>query len=87
MDEEMEEIEIGGMDLLGLEDACTIKAFISILPTQIQILKESLAKEKSQNKLGFQSTPQKDNKNTKETIKKRPKDGSAKNQHAWHKVS
>ena len=44
MHEEMVEIEIGGLDLLGMEDACTRKSFYSITPTQIQILKEALAK-------------------------------------------
>ena len=60
MDEEMVEIEIGGLDLLGMEDACTQKAFISIPPTHIQLLKEYLSKAKGQNKLDIQSTHRKD---------------------------
>ena len=60
MDKEMVEIEIGGLDLLGMEDACTWKEFNSIPPTQIQLLKEALAKEKSQNNIGVYNPPKKD---------------------------
>ena len=62
MDEEMVEIEIGGLDLLGMEAACTWKEFSSIPPTQIQLLKDALAKEKAQNKLGVHIIHLKDKK-------------------------
>ena len=50
MDEEKVEIEIGGLYLLGVEDACMWKEISYMPPTQIQLLKEYLAKEKYQKK-------------------------------------
>ena len=60
MDDEMSEIELGELGLLGLEDTCTKKYFSSILSRQIQLLKETLTKAKDQNKLGVLNMQQKD---------------------------
>ena len=50
-EENMKDAIPEGLDILGLEDACTRKAFKSIPPKQIQLLHKSLAKAKS-NQLG-----------------------------------
>ena len=47
MDEEMSEIELGDLDLLGLEDTCTKKDSRYIPSYEIQLLKESLANIKT----------------------------------------
>ena len=46
MDEDMGDLDLGELDLLGLEDACNKRAFHMIAPKQIQVLKEVLDKDK-----------------------------------------
>ena len=60
MDEDLREQGLGELDLRSTEDACTRKAFVSILAWQIQLLQEALVKAKAQNKLGVYHLPQKE---------------------------
>ena len=60
MDEEMSQIEMGELNLLGLDYSYTKKYFSSIPSYQIQLLKEALRKAKVQNKLGVINIQQKD---------------------------
>jgi hypothetical protein len=46
MDEDMSDLALGDMDLLGLEDACRHNAFHAISPKHIQLLKDALIKAK-----------------------------------------
>jgi hypothetical protein len=46
MDEDMGDLDLGELDLLGLEDACKKHAFHMIAPKQIHLLKEVLNKSK-----------------------------------------
>ena len=70
MDEEMFELELGDLDLLGLEDACARQDFHSISPKQIQLLTAALTKVK-QSKLGIQILPQKEKQKIQKESKKR----------------
>ena len=58
------------LNLLGLEDACTRKAFNSIPPKQIQLQEKSLTKAKAQNQLGVASFGQKDKQKAQHDSKK-----------------
>lgn len=46
MDEEIFELELGDLDISGIEEACAQKSFHSITPKQIQLLIASLYKVK-----------------------------------------
>ena len=48
-EEDMKDAIPEGLDLIGLEDACTKKSFKSIPPKQIQLIHKALAKSKAQN--------------------------------------
>ena len=58
-----------GLDLIGLEDACTRKAFKCIPLKQIQLLHKALVKEKAQ--LGVATSRQKEKQNAQKDPKKR----------------
>ena len=57
-EEDMKDTILEGLDLIGLEDACTRKAFKSIPPKQIQLLHKVLVKEKAH--LGVATSGQKE---------------------------
>ena len=57
-EEDMKDAIPEGLDLIGLEDACTRKAFKSIPPKQIQLLHKALVKAKAQ--LGVATSGQKE---------------------------
>lgn len=52
MDEEMGELELGELDVIGMEDACRRNTFNSISQNPIQLLKEALHIARTTNKLG-----------------------------------
>ena len=60
MDEEMQEIDLGELYLVGIEDTYDRKSYESIFSRQIQLLQKALAKPKSQNNLEIYNPPQKD---------------------------
>ena len=67
MDEEMGDIDLGNLDLVGLEDAYKNNTFQDIAPKQIQMLTNILHTAKSNNKLGIvTNTPKEINKINKE---------------------
>jgi hypothetical protein len=70
MDDDMSDLDLGDIDLLGLEDACKQKAFHAISPKQIQLIKEVLKKSRARFKLGIQNNPQKYPKNVPRDTKK-----------------
>ena len=70
MDEEMGDIELGELDLAGLENACENHNLQNIAPKQIQMLTDILYTAKANNKLGIITANPKDiNKGTKESKK------------------
>ena len=71
MDEEMDDIDLGGLDITSLEDACKNNTFQNIAPNQIELLTEILHSIKANNKLGvITATPKYIKKNTKDTKKR-----------------
>ena len=74
MDEEMDDIDLGGLDITSLEDACRNNTFQNIAPNQIELLTDILHSIKANNKLGvITTTPKYIKKNTKDTKKRRRK--------------
>jgi acetate kinase len=71
MDEDMGDLDLGELDLLGLEDACKKHAFHTIAPKQIHLLKEVLNKAKCVARLGIQNNPPIDLKKVVKDLKKR----------------
>ena len=69
-EEDMKDTIPKGLNLLGIEDACTRKAFNSIPPKQIQLLQKSLTKSKAQNQLGVAISRQKDKHKSQRDSKK-----------------
>jgi len=57
MDEDMGDLDLGELDLLGLEDACKKHAFHTISPKKINLLKEVLNKAKLHTRFGIQNNP------------------------------
>ena len=55
MDEDMNDLELGDLDLLGLEESCHHKYFYVISSKKIQLLKDTLSKTKAISKLGIQN--------------------------------
>ena len=53
MVDDMGDIELGDVDLIGLEDACRNKTFHGIAPKKIHLIKDILIKSKSQSRLGI----------------------------------
>ena len=71
MDEEMGDIELGDLDLAGLEDACENNTFQDISPKQIKMVTEIIHTAKSNKKLGIvTTTPKETKKGTKESKKR-----------------
>ena len=68
-EEDMKDAIPEGIDLIGLEDACTRKDFKSIPPKQIQILHKVLVKEKAH--LGVATSGQKEKQKVHKDPKKR----------------
>ena len=66
----MKDIIPEGLDLLGIEDACTRKDFDLIPPKKIELLHKSLAKAKAQNQLGVASSGHKDKQKVQRDSKK-----------------
>ena len=54
MEEDSDGIELGDLEIIGLEDACKRKDFDKIKPHQIDTLAEVLSKAQQQEKLGVQ---------------------------------
>ena len=54
MEEDSESLDLGELDLLGLEDACRRKEFDKINPRQIDTLEVVLSRAQQQKKLGIQ---------------------------------
>ena len=54
MEEDSEGLELGELDILGLEDSCRRKDFDTINPHQIDKLEKVLSKAHQQKKLGVQ---------------------------------
>ena len=54
MEEDSEGLDLGDLDLIGLEDACKKKEFDKILPHQIESLEVLLSKGHQHKKLGIQ---------------------------------
>jgi hypothetical protein len=52
MSEEGEDLDLGELDLLGLEEACRKKDHQSIPTNQVHLLKEALMKARADQKLG-----------------------------------
>ena len=70
MDEEMGYIEIGDMDMVGLENACENNNPQNIAPKQIKLLKDILHTAKANNKLGIiTANPKETKKGTNERKK------------------
>ena len=55
MEEDVEKLELGDLDIIGLEDACKHQEFDKIKPHQIETLAKVLSKAQQQAKLGIQS--------------------------------
>lgn len=55
MEEEPESIELGDLDILGLEDACRLKNYNTIRPNQIDSLAVVLARAQQHKSLGIQA--------------------------------
>ena len=53
MDEDMGDLDLGEIYLLGLEDACKKRSFHTIAPKKIHLLKEVLNKAKMQSRIGI----------------------------------
>ena len=71
MDEEMGDNDLGGLDIVRLEDTCKNKTFQNIAPNQIELLTNILHSIKANNKLGVvTTTPKHIKKNTKDTKKR-----------------
>ena len=71
MDEEMGDIELGELDLAGLENACENHNLQNIAPKQIQMLTNILHTTKANNKLGIiTANPKHTKKGTKESKKR-----------------
>ena len=71
MDEEMGDIDLGGLDITSLEDACKNKTLQNIALNQIKLLIDILHSIKSNTKLGVLTTTPKDiKKKTKDTKKR-----------------
>ena len=71
MDEEMGDIDLGDLDLLGLEDAYKNNSFKDISPTHIQNITDILHTAKANNKLGIITANPKDTKKGSKESKKR----------------
>ena len=71
MDEEMGDIELGDLDLVGLEDACKNNTFQDIAPKQIQMLTDILHNAKANKKLSIVTTTPKETKKGTKKSKKR----------------
>ena len=54
MEEDYEGLELGELEIIGLEDACKSKDFNKIKPHQIEKLAKVLSKAQKQSKLGVQ---------------------------------
>lgn len=71
MDEEMGDIDLWGLDITSLEDACKNNTFQNIAPNKIELLTDILHSIKANNKLGVVTTTPKDiKKKTKDTKKR-----------------
>ena len=68
-EEDMKDAIPEGLDLIGLEDSCTRKAFKSIPPMQIQLLHKYLVKDKVQ--LGVATSSQKEKQKAHKDPKKK----------------
>ena len=66
---EEEEMEIGDLDLVGLETACSAKIPEKIIPHQVTLLEKEIIKAKSMNFLGVSMESLKDPKG-KRKVKK-----------------
>ena len=67
----MGDIDLGGLDMTSLEDACRNNTFQNIAPNQIELLTHILHSIKANNKLGVVTTTPKDiKKKTKDTKKR-----------------
>ena len=71
MDEEMGDIELGELDLAGLENACENNNLQNIAPKQIQMLTNILHTAKANKKLGIVTTTPKETKKGNKESKKR----------------
>jgi hypothetical protein len=71
MDGDMGDIDLGDLDLLGIEDACKKHAFHTMTPKQIHLLKEFLNKSKLHDRLGIQNNPPTSLKKVVKDLKKR----------------
>ena len=66
---EEEEMEIGDLDLVGLETACSVKIPEKIIPHQVTLLEKAIIKSKSMKFLGLSTESLKDPKG-KRKVKK-----------------
>jgi len=71
MEEDSENIDIGELDLLGLEQACKSSKFGKITDTQVDNLVEVLSKAQKKHSLGVQKGSQWDGKFFSKDSKKR----------------
>jgi hypothetical protein len=70
MDVEMSDLDLGDLDLHGMEDAFQRHTLNSISTKKIQLLKEALHKSRDRDKLGIQNIQQKELKRAVKDIKK-----------------
>ena len=77
--EESEEMDIGDLDLEGIEKACSDKALGYVPQEQVSLLKEAILKAKFSNSLGIHSSSFKETKKYGEDSGKKP--GRKSNKH------
>jgi hypothetical protein len=70
MDEDMGDLYLSDLDLLGLEYACKKNTFHTITPKEIHLLKEVFHKDKLCGQLGIQNKPPADLKKAIKNLKK-----------------